>query len=248
MNQNITGLLGNTDTNLTCAFFIEKGEKIISVQIIVKNITEDFGDKNPIAIFKPEEAAKVHTSGNYLLGRVTLTNITATSTNASMTFNELKCIDEKDYMCQLYYNDMEGATLTEKSQTTRILVKVDVRDLTITKQPNKTQYDRNTAQIKLTCKGNGNPEPTYKWFREENTRIILAWGNIYIIEDVKQNNSGMYICEAYNTIDGIMYNTNYSVDIAIGESVILFVKLYGSVEVLEGKKHSIALLFVNVSY
>ncbi|CAG2251552.1 unnamed protein product [Mytilus edulis] len=40
--------------------------------------------------------------------------------------------------------------------------------------------------------------------------------NIYIIENVEHNNSGMYICEASNTIDAINYKTTYSVEIDIG--------------------------------
>lgn len=108
---------------------------------------------------------------------------------------------------------------------------VHVRDLAITKQPNKTQYDRNTAMITLTCKGSGNPAPSYKWFREENTTSILARTRLYTIDDVKQNNSGVYICEAYNTIDGIIYNTSYSVYIDIGGSIVILLGRFGSVDV-----------------
>lgn len=115
-------------------------------------------------------------------------------------------------------------------------------------QPNKTQYDRRTVKITLTCKGSGNPDPIYKWFKEENTSI-LARTSLYIIDDIHQNNSGIYICEAYNTIDDITYSANCSVNIGIGESIILFLKPYDSVEVLEKRKTNlIALLFVNVSY
>lgn len=93
---------------------------------------------------------------------------------------------------------------------------VHVRHITITKQPNKSKYDRNTAQIRLTCNGRGNPEPIYKWFKA-NSSSILALTNFYTIEDVQQNNSGVYICEAYNTIDGIDYNATFSVEIDIGK-------------------------------
>lgn len=41
----------------------------------------------------------------------------------------------------------------------------------------------------------------------------------YIIEYVVQNNSGAYICESYNTKDGIDSRTNNSVEIEIGKSV-----------------------------
>ncbi|VDI17039.1 Hypothetical predicted protein [Mytilus galloprovincialis] len=90
-----------------------------------------------------------------------------------------------------------------------------VREPYITKQPNQEQYDKKTPLITLTCKGDGNPQPTYKWFRQENRRRILSSTNLYIIEDVVQNNSGVYICEVYNTIDEIEYNANSTVKIDI---------------------------------
>ncbi|CAC5393405.1 unnamed protein product [Mytilus coruscus] len=85
-------------------------------------MTEDCDDKKPIAIFKPDRAAKLHSSGEYLSGRVTLTNITNKSTSATLKFHKLKCIDEKDYICKYYVIDMDGAVSTAKSETTSILV------------------------------------------------------------------------------------------------------------------------------
>ncbi|OPL33642.1 hypothetical protein AM593_08466, partial [Mytilus galloprovincialis] len=66
-----------------------------------------------------------------------------------------------------------------------------VRHITVTKQPNKAQYDQKTSTINLTCSGDGNPEPTYNWFRQENRSSILSWTNLYIIEDVIKNNSDL---------------------------------------------------------
>lgn len=123
INQNITGFVGNKNTQLTCSFLLEKGEQIFGVQIIAKNFTEDFDNKKPIAIFQPEKASKIHTSAEYLSGRVILTNISTTSPIASMTFRTLKCIDEKDYICKLLFFDMDGDVLTRTSQTTSISVK-----------------------------------------------------------------------------------------------------------------------------
>lgn len=89
INQNIAEFVGNKNTQLTCSFFFRKGKKIYSVQINGKNLTEDFDNKKPVAVFKPEEATRIHTSAEYLLGRVTLTNISTTSPNASLTFSTL---------------------------------------------------------------------------------------------------------------------------------------------------------------
>lgn len=124
INQNITGRVGRNDLHLTCSIIKGKGEQIVSVIMMAKNITEDFYDeKKSIAIFQPEIAAKLRPSGEYLSGRVTLTTVLHTATNATMTFNILKYTDEKDYTCKCYYFDLEGAVSTAKSETTRILVK-----------------------------------------------------------------------------------------------------------------------------
>lgn len=93
------------------------------VELFAKNKTDEFDDVRPIAIFRLDEPAKLISTGKYLNGRVTLTNITSTSTNATLTFHILKCEDEKDYVCKYYYSDMDGATLpTEMSPPTRLSV------------------------------------------------------------------------------------------------------------------------------
>ncbi|CAC5386237.1 unnamed protein product [Mytilus coruscus] len=112
INQDINGLLGKNDTHLTCSCIQEKEVRLLSIEIIVKNVTEDFDDKKPIAIFKPGRAAKLHSSGEYLSGRVTLTNITNKSNTAALKFLILRCIDEKDYICKYYVIDMDGAVST----------------------------------------------------------------------------------------------------------------------------------------
>ncbi|CAC5425224.1 unnamed protein product [Mytilus coruscus] len=380
INQNITGVVGKNDTHLTCSFIKDINQNFINVAIIVINKDGISPQKEPVAIFQPDKVASLPPSGDYLSGRVTLTNITKASTKATLRFDYLECEDEKDYMCTFTYVNEFGVVIIDESEPTRILVKafpsmpdsishvviasmgikkqenssenllnnqnnfslstnrnsrlsfstlltdavtliplrttnksvssfrggdtvqfictgnigkppgrfvwqivpqqrepivysnettvvvdqipdicsfrgtsnltVDitadhfkakvrcfeesqadmlgmfvetkplnvfypVRHINITKQPNKAQYDQKTPTINVTCKGDGNPKPTYRWFRQENTRSILSSTNLYIIEDVVQNNSGVYICEAYNTIDDIEYNANYSVKIDI---------------------------------
>ncbi|CAC5411553.1 CADM3 [Mytilus coruscus] len=364
INQNITGLVGKNDTHLTCSFIKDINQTFINVAIIARNKNGIFLQKEAVAIFPPDKVALLPPSGDYLSGRVTLTNITKVSTTATLRFDNLKCEDEKDYICTFNYVDKfafpsmpdniscvviasirtekqdnssadfsnnrhnislstnrnskssfytlltdtvtltslqstekfvpsfrEGETvqftctgnigkppgrfvwqiipqqeepIVYSNETTMVVDQIPdicsyrgisnltvqitadhfkakvrcfeesqadvlgmfvetellnvfypVRHINITKQPNKAQYDQKTLTINLTCKGDGNPEPTYKWFRQENTRSILSSTNLYIIEDVVQNSSGVYICEVYNTIDDIEYNTNYSVTIYI---------------------------------
>ncbi|XP_071181282.1 basal cell adhesion molecule-like [Mytilus edulis] len=122
---------------------------------------------------------------------------------------KVRCFEES-------LNDVLGMYV----ETEPLDVYYHVRHINITKQPNKVQYDKNTPTINLTCKGDGNPRPHYKWFRQENTRRILSSTYLYIIEDVVQNNSDVYICEVYSTIDDIEYNENFSVEIDIVDELL----------------------------
>ncbi|CAC5425219.1 ALCAM [Mytilus coruscus] len=375
VDQNITGLILNTNTSLTCSFTNNVDEQITKVEFFAKNKTDDFEDINkPIVIFTPDKPAKLHSTGKYLNGRVTLTKLTSTSTYATLTFHVLKCEDEKDYKCKCYYDDWEGAALpTETSPPTRIsvqatsskpervsitivaspttemqgfstsidynslstkkgdiltistspidtvtttqstsklpfvfreedtvmfscigdignppgklvwqktfpqgkpsitysnettdieeipgkcsfkgishlTVKIYVEDIhakircfeesqvnvpgmyletgpfdvhfqvnhvDIIKQPNQQQYDQRTDNITLTCKGNGNPQPTYVWFENGKDNSTLSNKSVYIIENVIRNNSGVYICEVNNIIGDINYRKSNSVEIYI---------------------------------
>lgn len=124
INQNITGLLGKKGTHITCSFSLEKGETIYSVQIMAETITEDFDKKNNIiAEFIPMKVSELKSPGKYLDGRVALTNITNTSNKASLKFHILNWTDDKHYMCELYYTDMENTIRHVKSNACRISIK-----------------------------------------------------------------------------------------------------------------------------
>ncbi|CAC5425227.1 unnamed protein product [Mytilus coruscus] len=264
-------------------------------------------------------------SGEYLFGRVTLTNITNTSTNATLTFHILKCKDEMDYMCVCNYFDTTGAVRHKESESTRIVVKTDkssllfpegdtvtftctgiigkpprkliwqktsveqqksitysneasikeeipemcsfkatsnltiqiyaedlkakircfvesqtnvlgmsvetmpfdvqfhVTDVHMNKQPNLKQYDRKIDRIIPTYNGRGNPDPAYIWFKEDNKRKILSRANSFALDDVIQNKSGVYICEAYNIIDDKVFKKTNSVEIRIAPAAIIVI-------------------------
>lgn len=108
---------------MTCSFDKENVTQFLNVEIIAKNKTNDILEEKHIAVFTSGNAARLHTSGQYLVGRVTLTNITKTSTKATLTFHILKCKDEMDYFCKFNSFDMDSAVVTEKSESTRIIVK-----------------------------------------------------------------------------------------------------------------------------
>lgn len=101
---------------------------------------------------------------------------------------------------------------------------VQTRLVNVNKQPNLKQYDRKTDQINLTCKTIGNPEPEYRWFKQDNKRNILSGTNIYVIGNVNRNSSGIYICEAFNIINNVVYRNSYAVAIDIGKFIFTLVK------------------------
>lgn len=123
INPSITALLGNKDTNLTCSFAPEKGEQIFYVEVIAKNITDEFDVEKKIVSFNTYKGTSILTSGKYLSDRVTLTNITSTSTYATLTFHKLNCTDEKDYMCKCFYFGIDGSLVSKTSAPTRIIIK-----------------------------------------------------------------------------------------------------------------------------
>lgn len=97
-----------------------------------------------------------------------------------------------------------------------ITLAVPVKDVYIINQPNQTQYDRKTDNITLTCTAIGDPEPKFMWFKGKNNNTVISWTNQYVIEDVIQNNSGVYTCKAYNIINNVYYSHSNTVEINIG--------------------------------
>ncbi|CAC5409408.1 unnamed protein product [Mytilus coruscus] len=126
---------------------------------------------------------------------------------------------------------MEGVSLPpEKSPPTRISIQdydypipaIHINHNCSSSKPcehqqaakSKTVWPK-SDKITLTCKGNGNPEPQYEWFKKDNNNSILSEKSFYVIENVIQNNSGVYICEVYNIIDDVIYRKSNSVEIDI---------------------------------
>ncbi|CAG2199642.1 unnamed protein product [Mytilus edulis] len=93
-----------------------------------------------------------------------------------------------------------------------------VRHVFINILPERQIFDTTINNITLMCNGDGNPKPTYTWYKRKNKNNILSTSNKYVINDVIQNNSGTYICEVYNFISGETYTASTSVKIAIIEN------------------------------
>lgn len=159
-------------------------------------------------------------SNNICFLRLTCTN--EKKKNTSCTKNELQY-----FVSKIFSIIWKNRYICQKKDIIQhsyfFQIEVPVNHLDITKQPNQKQYDTKTFNITLTCKGNGNPQPTYTWFKEGEYNTILSNQSFYVIENVIEDNSGVYICEVYNIIEDIRYRKSNSVEINIGELTIVCV-------------------------
>ncbi|VDI11395.1 Hypothetical predicted protein [Mytilus galloprovincialis] len=91
----------------------------------------------------------------------------------------------------------------------------EVSEPTITKYPNKPFYvvGENTS-ILLTCKSDGNPQPYYKWYKE-NDNLLISTNESWIITDMNVTNSGIYTCNVSNTFNGDTHSNAKHVQVNI---------------------------------
>lgn len=100
------GLLGENGTEIRCVYTL--GDIIyVSFSTFNKSsLTFEI-----IATYRPDRTPQLNTHGHHLNGRVTLTQITQSSTKAVMTFNKLMCIDDTFYRCQVIYFGSSGTQI-----------------------------------------------------------------------------------------------------------------------------------------
>ncbi|CAC5406274.1 unnamed protein product [Mytilus coruscus] len=90
-------------------------------------------------------------------------------------------------------------------------VNYKVRTATINKHPDKADYLIGLdTSINLTCTTDGNPKPSYLWYKDKQ---IDAIGNnqILTINDVNTTSSGLYTCFVSNTINDIIHTKRVQV-------------------------------------
>lgn len=97
---------GNNETETECSFTKTNVLKIDSVTFMAFNKTSR--NFEAIAAYIPDTTTLLNPKGMYLKGRVTLMNITQSSTKAVLIFNELLCIDDTLYTCSVRYTDSRG--------------------------------------------------------------------------------------------------------------------------------------------
>ncbi|CAC5399308.1 unnamed protein product [Mytilus coruscus] len=122
ITENVTGLLGENGTQMECSYIMENVLKVDLVSFLAFNKSTTAFD--PVASYLPNAGTLITPQGQYLKDRVTLHNITQSSTNAVMVFNKLLCIDNTLYKCSVRYTDSGGVGQDETSNTIRISVQV----------------------------------------------------------------------------------------------------------------------------
>lgn len=99
---NKAGLLGENGTEIECLFPQVDISSVSFMAFNKSSITSDL-----IATYRPGRIPQLNPQGQYLKGRVTLTPISLQSTKAVLTFNQLMCIDDKSYQCNVNYFDSD---------------------------------------------------------------------------------------------------------------------------------------------
>ena len=120
INTNVTATIGDTNVELWCSYIKDGGEYIYYIKMEARNKTS--GEYVDLATFFPPERKKdAVLTGKYLTGRVNLTSSTEESSEVILTFNQIQCVDDTDYICSISY-DTNGKNPTKYSSSTSITV------------------------------------------------------------------------------------------------------------------------------
>lgn len=104
INPSVDATIGDTHVELSCSYTRDGGDYIYYVQMTARNKTSE--EYIPIATFYPQETNRnAILTGEYLTGRVSLTNPMVDSDKAILTFNEIQCVDDTDYICSVSYDN-----------------------------------------------------------------------------------------------------------------------------------------------
>jgi len=120
INPGVTATIGDTNVELWCSYFKDSGDYIYYIDMEARNKTSE--EYLQIAKFyQPELNREAILTGQYLTGRVSLTNPTDESNKAILTFNKIQCVDATDYNCSISY-ETNGTTRPIQTISTSITV------------------------------------------------------------------------------------------------------------------------------
>ncbi|XP_076115978.1 uncharacterized protein LOC143083595 isoform X2 [Mytilus galloprovincialis] len=116
INQNISGVIDESGTQIKCSFTRHNVIKIFAIEFKAENET--------IVTILPDDKPRFTTKGQYLEERVTVMNISKYSTEAILTFVNLNCMDQINYSCSVVYLDQNSKTERRNSGMSTLFVKV----------------------------------------------------------------------------------------------------------------------------
>lgn len=104
-------------TEIECSYTKKNIVKINSVRMFAFNRSSMMFES--IAVYFPDIFSLLTPEGQYLKGRVTVINITQSSTKVVMIFNKLMCIDDTFYRCELRYTNtsLEDKAITSNNMS-----------------------------------------------------------------------------------------------------------------------------------
>lgn len=103
MNNHTVGVVGPSDVEVNCSYVTDPGDILFLISL--KAFSE--GIYNTIATFSPTNSfpPSFTPGGQYLVNRANLTNPTGGKNTAALTFSQIECEDEKEYQCEINYQD-----------------------------------------------------------------------------------------------------------------------------------------------
>ncbi|CAC5408243.1 ALCAM [Mytilus coruscus] len=113
---NVARLNGGNGTEIECSYTKQNYILITVVSFLAFNRSSV--TSNEIAIYVPNSLSYLTDNGQYLKGRVTLMNITQSTTKAVIKFNKLMCMDETLYQCRVNVISSSGVKNTISNSTT----------------------------------------------------------------------------------------------------------------------------------
>ncbi|CAC5419343.1 unnamed protein product [Mytilus coruscus] len=176
----------------------------------------EFNKFEIIAGATSEKNPRLRPFGVYLFGNETTESIFAKNV-FMLKFNNLTCIHERQYKCNLGVRPSEEFDEKQiESDIMQIYVTVKVRSPSIALLPNKTVFHEGDS-IKLECKAFGNPNPSYTWIKGNRSNETIVVKDSFVIEHANISDSGFYTCDTSNSIDGKVYTEYLSTYIDIAD-------------------------------
>ena len=74
-------------------------------------------------------------------------------------------------------------------------------------------------QVNISCEAERNPSVSFICYKEPDMNYQLSAENRLMINDLSANKSGIYVCKAYNIINGQMYAIIETINVTIGEYI-----------------------------